>query len=325
VQQSLSEQSVLITGAAGFIGSHLAEQCLERGCRVTGLDAFTDYYSESLKRRNIETALRHPAYRLVEGDLLQLDIDALLEDVSIVFHLAAQPGVRISWDQFDVYARLNVMATQRLLHTARGRELDRVVIASSSSVYGDAEMLPTREDVLPRPVSPYGVTKVAAEHLAQVYWRNFGVPCVCLRYFTVYGPRQRPDMGFHRLLVRALADEPFEVYGDGEQTRDFTFVADAVAGTLAAAERGTEGASYNLGGGSRRSLKSVLDLLEGLLDRPVARVYRDSQPGDARDTAADIGLAGRDLGYRPSFDFSQGLEAQLNWQRDMSTDAAPAT
>jgi nucleoside-diphosphate-sugar epimerase len=324
VEEGLSGKSVLITGAAGFIGSHLAERCLEQGWQVTGVDAFTDYYSEYVKRGNIDGALGHPAYRLVEGDLLGLEIDGLLDDVSVVFHLAAQPGVRISWDQFDVYARLNVTATQRLLHAARGRKLDRVVIASSSSIYGDAETLPTHEGVLPRPVSPYGVTKVATEHLAQVYWRNFAVPSVCLRYFTVYGPRQRPDMGFHKLLKRALMDEPFEVYGDGEQTRDFTFVADAVAGTLAAAARGRPGASYNIGGGSRRSLNSVLALLEGLLDRPVARAYHDRQPGDARDTAADIGLAAHDLGYTPSFDFGQGLEAQLNWQRDMSADATSA-
>lgn len=324
MEASLAEKSVLITGAAGFIGSHLAESCLQRGWRVIGVDAFTGYYAEWLKRRNIAGAGRDSAYQLVEGDLLELDLEPLLDDVSVVFHLAAQPGVRISWDQFDVYARLNVTATQRLLHAARGRELERFVIASSSSIYGDAETLPTREDALPRPVSPYGVTKVATEHLAQVYWRNFGIPATCLRYFTVYGPRQRPDMGFHRFLERALADEPFEVYGDGEQTRDFTFVADAVAGTLAAAERGRPGVAYNIGGGSRRSLNSVFELLERLLDRPVGRLYRDSHPGDARNTAADIGLASRELGYRPSFNFDQGFEAQLDWQRDVSADAAPA-
>jgi nucleoside-diphosphate-sugar epimerase len=318
LEDSLSEKSVLITGAAGFIGSHLAERCLERGWRVTAVDAFTDYYDESFKRRNVEGALRHPAYRLVEGDLLDLEIDALFDDVGVVFHLAAQPGVRISWDQFDVYVRLNLIATQRLLHAARGRELEKFVIASSSSIYGDAETLPTREDVLPRPVSPYGVTKVATEHLAQVYWRNFAVPSVCLRYFTVYGPRQRADMAFHRLLNRALADEPFEVYGDGEQTRDFTFVADAVNGTLAAAEAGAPGVSYNLGGGSRRTLNSVLELLERLLERPVRRTYVERQVGDARDTAADITLASRDLGFQPSVSFEQGLAAQLEWQRGLT-------
>jgi nucleoside-diphosphate-sugar epimerase len=318
----MSERSVLITGAAGFIGSHLAERCLELGWRVVGVDAFTDYYDEDVKRRNTREAAGQPGYQLVDGDLLELDLPPLLDGIDIVFHLAAQPGVRISWDQFDTYARQNVIATQRLLHAARVHDLEKVVIASSSSIYGDAETLPTREDVVPRPVSPYGVTKVATEHLAQVYWRNFAVPTVCLRYFTVYGPRQRPDMGFNRLLARALSDEPFQVYGDGEQTRDFTFVADAVAGTLASAQHGGPGVSYNIGGGSRRSLNSVLDTLEALLDRRVAREYIERQPGDARDTAADITLAGRDLGFEPSFSFDQGLRAQLDWQREMS--AAPS-
>lgn len=315
----MSERSVLITGAAGFIGSHLSERCLELGWRVVGVDAFTDYYDEAVKRRNTEEAISHSAYELVQGDLLELDLELLLDGMDLVFHLAAQPGVRISWDQFDTYARLNVIATQRLLHAARGRELHKLVIASSSSIYGDAETLPTREDVLPRPVSPYGVTKVATEHLAQVYWRNYAVPSVCLRYFTVYGPRQRPDMGFNRLLARALSEEPFQVYGDGEQTRDFTFVADAVAGTLLAGERGRPGVSYNIGGGSRRSLNSVLDSLERLLGCPVLREYIEPQPGDARDTAADIALAVHDLGFEPSFSFDEGLKAQLEWQRKMST------
>lgn len=323
--ERLSERSVLITGAAGFIGSHLAERCLEHGWRVVGVDAFTDYYDGACKRRNIEDALRHPAYRLVEGDLLELALAPLLDEVSVVFHLAAQPGVRISWDQFEVYARLNVTATQRLLHASRERELEKLVIASSSSIYGDAETLPTREDVLPRPVSPYGVTKVATEHLAQVYWRNFAVPTVCLRYFTVYGPRQRPDMGFHRLLARTLAGDHFDVYGDGEQTRDFTFVADAVAGTLAAADHGGPGVSYNIGGGSRRSLNNVLETLEDLLDSPVAREYIDQQPGDARDTAADISLARRDLGFEPRVSFEQGLKAQLDWQSELLAEPAPTS
>ncbi len=256
---------MLITGAAGFIASHLAERCLELGWRVIAVDAFTDYYDEALKRDNISRAVGDPRYELIEADLLELDLNEHVSEVTTVFHLAAQPGVRISWDQFDLYTRLNLTATQRLLHAARDVPLDRFVIASSSSIYGDAETLPTPEDTLPKPVSPYGVTKLATEHLAQVYWRNFRVPTVCLRYFTVYGPRQRPDMAFNRLISCALAGEPFEVYGDGEQTRDFTFVHDAVTATVAASQRGQPGTAYNVGGGSQRSINSVLHTLGELI------------------------------------------------------------
>lgn len=319
----MNTKSVVITGGAGFIGSHLAERCLERGWRVTVVDTFTDYYDEHLKRQNVAHALEDSKYELIEADLLELDLDEVLRTATVVFHLAAQPGVRISWEQFDLYSRLNVTATHRVLEAARDVSLQRLVIASSSSVYGDAETLPTNEDVGPRPVSPYGVTKVATEQLAQVYWRNFGVPTVCLRYFTVYGPRQRPDMAFHRLISRALEEKPFEVFGDGEQTRDFTFVADAVSGTLATAECGKVGAAYNIGGGSRRSMNSVLETLGSLLGRRVDRIYRDHQPGDARDTAADISRAHRELGFEPSIAFRSGLQAQLEWQRElMKAEAA---
>jgi UDP-glucose 4-epimerase len=318
-----TDKSVLITGGAGFIGSHLAEKCLERGWRVVAIDAFTDYYDEQLKRRNVARVLEDPSYDLIEADLLELDLEEFVRPATAVFHLAAQAGVRISWDQFELYLRQNVNATHRVLEAARNASLERLVIASSSSIYGDAETLPTEESVAPRPVSPYGVTKVATEQLAHVYWRNFGVPTVCLRYFTVYGPRQRPDMAFNRLITMALGGEPFEVYGDGEQTRDFTFVADAVAGTLAASERGRPGSAYNLGGGSRRSMNSVLENLSSLLGRQVERVYRQAQRGDARDTAADISRASRDLGYEPSYDFHAGLESQLVWQQASVGTAEP--
>lgn len=311
----MSSKSVVVTGAAGFIGSHLTDRCLGLGWRVYAIDAFTTYYDEALKRRNLDAALEHPRCVLIEGDLRDLDLAPILADASIVFHLAAQPGVRTSWDDFSLYTNLNLNATQRLLDAARSASLERFVIASSSSIYGDAESFPTSEDTVPRPVSPYGITKVATEQLAQVYHRTFGVPTVCLRYFTVYGPRQRPDMAFNRLIACALGGEPFEVFGDGNQTRDFTYVADAVSGTISAGECGVPGSSYNIGGGSRRSMNSVFRTLEKLLAAPVARDYRDRQMGDARDTAADIGRARRELGFEPSFDFASGLAAQLDWQR----------
>jgi UDP-glucose 4-epimerase len=308
-------KSVLITGAAGFIGSHLSERCLSRGWSVLAVDAFTDYYDVRQKRTNIGEIREHANFQLVEDDLLELNLDDLLQDVSAVFHLAAQPGVRSSWDQFDLYTQRNLTATQRLLRAATGATLDRFVIASSSSVYGDAERLPTPEDTALQPVSPYGLTKVATENLAQVYRRNFGVPTVCLRYFTVFGPRQRPDMAFHRLIASALAGQPFEVYGDGQQTRDFTYIRDAVDGTVEAALRGRPGAVYNIGGGGRRSLNSVLDAVGTLLGEPVKRVEREPQRGDARATGADTERARRDLGFHPAHTFEAGLEAQLEWQR----------
>jgi nucleoside-diphosphate-sugar epimerase len=315
-------RAVLITGAAGFIGSHLTDRCLERGWRVTAVDAFTEYYDEAVKRRNIDAAADDPRCTLIEGDLLELDLPELLDDVETVFHLAAQPGVRASWEQFDVYTRDNVTATQRLLHAATICPVDPLVIASSSSIYGDAERMPTPEDVVPRPVSPYGLTKVAAEQLAHVYWRNFGVPTVCLRYFSVYGPRQRPDMAFSRLIACALRAEAFAVYGDGEQTRDFTFVSDVVEATIASASRGRPGATYNIGGGERHSMNSAVEVLASLIGARIECRYEEPQRGDARDTAADIRRARRDLGFTPSHDFRAGLGAQLHWQRTAQPEPA---
>jgi UDP-glucose 4-epimerase len=282
---------------------------------VTALDSFSDYYSETVKRRNIDTFAGHEQCTVVEGDLLDLDLAPILNDVTIVFHLAGQPGVRASWEEFDRYTALNVNATQRLLHAARSASLERLVIASTSSVYGDAETLPTTEDVVPCPVSPYGISKAATEHLARIYWQHFAVPTVCLRYFTVYGPRQRPDMAFHRLIAHALSGEPFRVFGDGSQTRDFTFVADAVSGTVAAGQHGRPGRAYNIGGGARRTLNSVFDTLGELIDGRVRVTYCDGQIGDARHTGADIGRAQRDFGFEPSVRFEAGLKAQLAWQR----------
>lgn len=315
----MADKSILITGGAGFIGSHLVERCLDLGWTVTAVDSFTDYYSAGIKRENIVEAVQHPNCAFIDADLFDLDLTPILEKVSIVFHLAAQPGVRASWEDFSRYTVLNLNATQRLLQAAANTPLDKFVLASTSSVYGDAETLPTPEDTVPRPVSPYGITKLAAEHLARLYWRNFGVPIVCLRYFTVYGPRQRPDMAFHRLIARALLGEPFTVFGDGSQTRDFTFVEDVVIGTVAAAECGAAGATYNLGGGARRSLVSAFETLGELLGRRVELEYEGAQRGDARDTAADIRRAKRDLGYWPSYDFASGLEAQLGWQQAMTS------
>jgi UDP-glucose 4-epimerase len=304
----------LVTGAAGFIGSHLTERLLDRGARVVGIDCFTDYYPRSVKESNLAGVHGRNGFELVDGELGALDLARLLDGVSHVFHLAAQAGVRKSWGRdFGVYTALNVDATQKLLEACVDRGLHRFVYASSSSVYGDHVALPMREDAALQPLSPYGVTKLAAEHLCHLYHENYGVPAVSLRYFTVYGPRQRPDMAFHRFIRATLAGQPVTLYGDGEQTRDFTFVDDAAAATMAAGERGVPGRVYNVGGGSRVTINEVIGVLERVLGRPLLVDRQPSQPGDMRHTYADTSLARRDLGFWPSVTLEQGLTAEYRW------------
>ena len=307
---------VVVTGAAGFIGSHLTESLLADGHEVTGVDAFTDYYARSAKEHNLEKSRGHRAFRLVEGRLQDLDLRPVLEHAGQVFHLAAQAGVRASWGrEFAHYTEHNVLATQRLLEAARAAGGPRVVYASSSSVYGDAPALPLREDARCEPVSPYGVSKLAAEHLGVLYHRNFGLPVVSLRYFTVYGPRQRPDMAFHRFLKAARDGEPIHVFGDGGQTRDFTFVSDIVAATRAAADSGRPGSVYNVGGGERVVLNDVLRRIEDVTGRRLTVVRDEVQKGDMRDTFADTTAAQRDLGFRSTVSLAQGLEREWEWIR----------
>jgi nucleoside-diphosphate-sugar epimerase len=315
--------TVLVTGAAGFIGSHLAETCLDHGMRVIAVDSLADYYSEQLKRENVRNALARGDYELIHGDLLELDLAPLLSGVDIVFHLAAQPGVRASWGSgFALYTRQNLDAFQRLLEASAGTKIRRFVYASSSSVYGDAETFPTPEDVALRPVSPYGMTKAAGEQLAAIYHRDFGVPTVGLRYFSVFGPRQRPDMAFHRLIDAAIHDEEFVVFGDGRQTRDFTYVGDAVAGTVAAGTRGRAGSVYNIGGGSRISMAEIFAIVEEITGRKLRLRFEQRQRGDARDTSADVSRATAELGYRPATRIVDGLRRQIEWQQAMMLDLA---
>ena len=311
----------LVTGAAGFIGSHLAERLLELGHQVTGIDSLTDYYSPTIKRRNVEALLRHPGFRFVQDDLLNLELAALLDNVQWVFHQAAQAGVRASWgSSFEVYIRDNVQATQRLLEAVKTSSIEKLIYASSSSIYGDAESYPTPETASPKPLSPYGVTKLAGEHLSQLYWRNYGVPTVVLRYFSVYGPRQRPDMAFHRFGRALLCDEPIHIYGDGLQTRDFTFVADAVQANLLAAERGPGGEVFNIGAGSRIALREALAHLETITDRTAVVHFEAVQQGDAGATSADIRKAQHLLGYQPQVDIEEGLRAEVSWLQELLTE-----
>ncbi len=308
----------LVTGAAGFIGSTLTERLLAEGADVVGLDCFTDYYPRAIKERNLAAAAAQPRFRFIESRVQDADLAGLLAGCTHVFHLAAQAGVRKSWGRdFAVYTVNNIEATQVLLEAATSApSIQRIVYASSSSVYGDHTPMPMREDALPQPVSPYGVSKLAAEQLGYLYFANYGVPTVSLRYFTVYGPRQRPDMGFHRFLRAAIAGEPISLYGDGEQTRDFTFVHDAVSATVAAATRGVPGRVYNIGGGSRVSINDVIDMIGRVTKRRPIVASDAAQKGDMRHTYADTWLARIDLGFAPTVDLEQGLAAEYRWLKD---------
>ncbi len=308
----------LVTGAAGFIGSHVAERLLSDGHAVVGIDRFSDYYDPALKRSNAEGLLENSGFELAVRDLAIDQISDLLDGVDVVFHLAAQAGVRASWgESFDRYVDDNIRATQRLLEAVKDRRIDKFLYASTSSVYGDAERFPTPEDVPPRPVSPYGVTKLAAEHLCNLYQRNYGIPVVAIRYFTVYGPRQRPDMAFRRFIDALIDGEEIDIYGDGSQTRDFTYISDAVDATVSAAFSSEAGGVFNVGGGSRVALRDAISILEELVGTEAQLNCTDALPGDARDTSADISRASAELSYRPNVDLASGLAEQVSWQRGL--------
>ena len=305
----------LVTGCAGFIGSTLCDRLLADGAGVTGIDCFTDYYPRPAKERNLAGALKQPRFRFVESRIQDADLASLLSDRTHVFHLAAQAGVRKSWGRdFKIYTENNIEATQLLLEAATTTpSLERLVYSSSSSVYGDRVAMPMREDALPEPVSPYGVSKLAAEQLCYLYFANFKVPAVSLRYFTVYGPRQRPDMAFHKFLRANIEDAPITLYGDGDQTRDFTFIADAVNANVLAAARGVPGRVYNIGGGSRVSVNDVLAMIARVTGRQ-PRIHVDpAQKGDMRHTYADTSRALADLGYAPAVGLEHGLAAEYQW------------
>jgi UDP-glucose 4-epimerase len=308
----------LVTGCAGFIGSHLTESLLNDGASVIGVDCFNENYGRRQKLDNLRRATDWEDFEFTPIDLARGDLADLVAECDVVFHLAAEPGVRASWGhRFESYARNNLLATQHLLEAVHVAEVTRLVYASSSSVYGQAERLPTSEDVIPRPISPYGVTKLAAEHLCQLYHVNFGLPMVSLRYFSVFGPRQRPDMAFSIFCRAALHGDTIEVFGDGLQTRDFTYVSDIVAATRAAAVApAAVGEIYNVGGGSQISLSDTLGIIEDLAGRPLKVVHLPREAGDVKDTGADISRARADLDYQPSTDIRDGLAAELQWSVD---------
>lgn len=306
----------LVTGCAGFVGSHLSETLLAAGHEVVGIDAMTDYYDVSLKRESVKALDEHAGFTFVEADMCTADLAELLSGVSVVYHQAGQPGVRLSWsEQFPDYVERNVIATQRLLEAARQSPPERIVFASSSSVYGNAASYPTTEDALPQPHSPYGVTKLAAEHLCGLYAANWNVPTVALRYFTVYGPRQRPDMGLNKFIDAGLRGAALPLFGDGEQVRDFTFVSDVVAANLAAGVADVApGTVVNIAGGEPVTVNQLLGLLEDAFGAPLQIERLPEQPGDTRRTGGAIDRANHLLGWTPQVDVAAGVAAQYEWQ-----------
>ncbi len=326
--EQLKRRRIVVTGAAGFIGSHLVDRLLADGCDVVGVDSFEDYYPRPYKEANLVGARSSDRFSLLTDNLLALAsgdgardgesrLVRLLADADCVVHLAAQAGVRASWGRsFRIYTENNVLATQLVLEASRAAGVPKLVYASSSSVYGDTDQLPMREDANCRPVSPYGVTKLAGEQLCRLYFRNHGVPTVSLRFFTVYGPRQRPDMAFHIFLRALLEGRPLEIYGEGNQTRDFTFVSDIVEGIVLAMQ-GRDGAVYNLGGGSRVTLLEAIRTLESASGCKAQVKGESVQAGDVKHTWADLSLATDELGYAPQGLLDEGLRREAEWLRGL--------
>lgn len=308
----------LVTGAAGFIGSHLSERLLHEGFEVVGIDSFLDYYPRPMKESNLQRLRSSPDFRFIEGELQRTELKPLVSEIDYVFHQAAQAGVRASWGQsFQVYVENNIWATQLLLEACVGQGVQKFVFASSSSIYGDSPEMPTREETYPRPVSPYGVTKLASEQLCYLYWKNFGVPCLSLRYFTIYGPRQRPDMGLHKFIRALLADREIALYGDGHQSRDFTYVSDAVEANLLAMRSPYQGESFNIGGSHPVELWEVFRLLEAINGGKLRIQREEAQKGDVRSTSADISKARKFLGYAPRVGLEEGLEREYQWLKGL--------
>ena len=308
----------LVTGAAGFIGSHLCQRLLNKGHSVTGIDSFADFYPKWIKDKNLLPIQDDVQFRLIDKNINDIDLDPLISEADCIFHLAAQAGVRTSWgDNFAIYTENNILATQKLLEAAKGQQIDKFIYASSSSVYGLCPQLPMTETSPLLPFSPYGVSKLAGEHLGQLYCMNFGVPVVSLRFFTVYGPGQRPDMAFHRFMKAIIEDKPLPLFGDGQQTRDFTYYTDILDAILLALVKGKDGEVYNIGGGNQRKILDIFSLLEKVTRKKVRPQKEEKQKGDVFHTHADIRKAQKDLGYSPATPLEEGLEREWTWIQNL--------
>lgn len=308
----------IVTGAAGFIGSHLCEHLIELGHEVTGIDSLTNYYPPEFKRRNLKNLRKNKNFKFLKQDLVKADLPSIIRRADYLFHLAAQPGVRGSWGRnFTRYVRNNILATQAVLEAAKGNGIKKVVYASSSSIYGDTTVLPTPEDTGPKPISPYGITKLAAENLCHTYHISSDVPVVMLRYFTVYGPRQRPDMAFHRFIDCALSDSPIVVYGDGGASRDFTYVDEAVQATTLAMDKAEAGEAFNVGSSQPVTVNDTINILHELLGKEIKVRYEGAQHGDVRNTHADMNKMVTLLGFKPTKSLREGLREQVQWQKEL--------
>lgn len=304
----------LVTGCAGFIGSHLSESLIDSGMEVIGIDCFTEYYDRKLKEGNLSSLLSSKKFTFVEADLMDISLESYLKDVEYIFHQAGQPGVRGSWGkEFNIYVKNNILVTQRILETVKEFNIKKFIYASSSSVYGNTEVLPVKESHLPKPFSPYGVTKLAAEQLCNLYFENYGVPTVALRYFTVYGPRQRPEMAMSKFIKDILTDSSITIYGDGSQRRDFTYIDDIVKANLLAMESPVEGEVFNVGSSRPIKLIEVIKILEKLVGKKVNKNLMPKQDGDVRETYADIKKIESLYGYNASVDIEKGISNQLDY------------
>jgi len=306
----------VVTGVAGFIGSSLACSLIKKGYDVIGIDSFSNYYPREFKERNLKELAGNKRFKLIEGDLLEIGLSSILSDCHIIFHLSSQPGVLRSWDMFNVYVRDNILATQRLLDAIKGKNIKKFVFASSSSVYGDCPDMPLKEESIPKPISPYGVTKLASENLVELYRKNYGIPAISLRYFTVFGPRQRPDMAFFKFIKSGILGKPIIVYGDGNQTRDFTFISEIVDANIKAGESEAQGI-FNIGGGNRITLNYAISEIERLIKKKIKIEYIESQKGDMHDTLADIEKAKKYLSFNPKTEFAFGLHQEIEWLKEI--------
>jgi nucleoside-diphosphate-sugar epimerase len=309
-------KTAIVTGVAGFIGSSLAEKLLEKKIKVIGIDCFTDYYSKEIKIKNISNCIKNKNFSLIEEDLLKLDLGPIIRKSQFLFHEAAQPGVRASWgEQFGIYVKDNILATQKILEFAKeSKTLEKIVMASSSSVYGDQEGVMTEDKTIPKPISPYGATKLASENLGLIYASNYNLPVTSLRYFTVYGPRQRPDMAFTRFIKSGLRNEPLTVYGDGNQKRDFTFIKDIVDANISVIENNSQSNIINIGGGNVISVNKTIKIIEDIIGIDIQISHNNKEKGDVKETNADISKAKKILGYRPKIDLKEGLNEQIKYQ-----------
>ena len=306
-------KTAIVTGAAGFIGSHLSERLLENGFKVIGIDCFTDYYSKKIKKNNMISFQNNKNFKLIESDLMEIDLISIIKESEFLFHEAAQPGVRASWgDQFDTYVKDNILVTQKILESAKEvKTLEKIVMASSSSVYGEQEGIMIENKTIPSPISPYGVTKLASENLGLTYASNYDLPVTSLRYFTVYGPRQRPDMAFTKFIKANLSGDKISIFGDGNQTRDFTYISDIIDANLECVKSEIHGNVLNIGGGKTYSIMDVLNIIENITDKNNKLIFLTKQKGDVFRTEADIKMASKIIGYKPKISLKEGLIKQI--------------